>query len=257
MDRRPRRTGRGGGWLWIAASLSACAPTAKQLENAQIHYDLGVNAMELSHDAQSAVKEFQTALKENPNDAEAEDGLGLALHLMLHRPEEAVPHYLHALEIDPKFSEAANNLGNAYTDLGRYADAARMYRRALSDEMYRTPYIAEGNLGWVLYKSGEVEEGIRHLKTAIAENRSYCQGYRSLGMIDAQEGKLGEAEEEFTAFRDHCPQVPEARYRLGLVLLKEGRQDRAREEFSACAAAKAARDTDLGAECARLVKMME
>ncbi len=241
----------------LLVPLLACGPTAKDIENAQIHYDLGVNAMELSHDPQSALHEFQTALQSNPGDAEVEDGLGLVYHLMLHRPEEALPHYLRALQLNPKYSEAAVNLGADYIDLGRYGDAAAMFRRALADDFYRTPYIAEGNLGWVLYKSGDMQAGIQHLETAIHENRGYCQGYRSLGMIYSETGRLAEAEAEFTSYHERCPDVPEANYRLGLVLLKEGRQDRARQEFQTCADAKAARDTDLGTECGRLVKLMQ
>jgi hypothetical protein len=51
--------------------------------------------------------------------------------------------------------------------------------------------------------------------------------------------------------------VPEAPYRLGLVLLKEGKQDAAKQQFQACADAKEAKDTDLGSECARMIKLMQ
>ncbi|MHB1846848.1 MAG: social motility TPR repeat lipoprotein Tgl [Deltaproteobacteria bacterium] len=243
--------------LALALALTGCGPSAHDLENAQIHYDLGVNAMELQHDPQSALKDLEAAVQANPNMEQAQNALGLVYHMMLHRPEEAVPHYLRALELDPKDSEAANNLGAAYTDLGRYADAARMFQRALADELYRTPYIAEGNLGWVLYKEGDVQAGLQHLENAVRTNPAYCQGYRSLGMIDAEQGKLEAAEREFTRFHDKCPNLPESSYRLGLVLLKEGRDAQAREQLRACAEAKGAKDTDLGAECGRLLKLMQ
>ncbi|MHB8419189.1 MAG: social motility TPR repeat lipoprotein Tgl [Myxococcales bacterium] len=239
------------------AALAGCGPTAKDIEAAQIHYDLGVNAMEQQHDAPSALKELETAVLKNPNMAEAQNAIGLVDHLMLHKPEEAVAHYLRALELNPKYSEAANNLGADYLDLGRYAEAAAMFRRVLADELYRTPYVAEGNLGWALYKSGDVAGAVQHLKAALAQNRGYCQGYRSLGLIDAETGRLEDAEQEFSLFHEKCPDVPEASYRLGLVLLKEGKQDRAREELAACADAKAAKDTDVGTACARLLKLMQ
>lgn len=243
--------------LVLSALLAACGPSTHDIEQAQIHYDLAVNAMEQQHDAPTALRELQAAIDKNPDMAEAQNTLGLVDHLMLHKPEEAVPHYLKALQLNPKYSEAANNLGAAYIDLGRYDDAAAMFRRALADELYRTPYMAEGNLGWALYKSGDVAGGIQHLTTALQQNHGYCQGYRSLGMIYAETGKLDDAEREFSAYHEKCPDIPEADYRLGLVLLKEGKQDRARAEIQACADAKAAKDTDLGAECARLIKLMQ
>jgi Tfp pilus assembly protein PilF len=132
-----------------------------------------------------------------------------------------------------------------------------MFRKALADELYRTPYIAEGNLGWVLYKSGDVPGGIQHLKAAIALNAGYCQGYRSLGMIYAETSQLADAETQFTRYHDKCPDLPEASYRLGLVLLKEDQQDRAKQQFQACADAKEAKDTDLGSECSRMIKLMQ
>ena len=242
--------------LALAAALG-CAPSAKELEDAQIHYDLGVNEMVVQHDTQSALKDLAAAAKANPNMAQAQNALGLLYHLMLHRPEDAVPHYLKALELDPKYSEAANNLGATYTDLGRYPEAAKLFERALSDDLYRTPFIAEGNLGWVLYKGGDARGGVQHLKRAIEENPKYCQGYRSLGILYSETGKVEKAEREFRAFRDKCPEIPEASYRLGLVLLKEGKQDEARQQLGQCASGKDAKDTDLGVECARLLQLMQ
>ncbi len=246
------------GSLGLAAlGLVACGINAHDRENAQIHYDLGVNAMEQSHDAQTALKELEISAAANPDMPEVHNAMGIVYHLMLHKPDEAVAQYQLALKLDPKLTEAANNLGAALTDLGRYSEAAEMFKRALADELYRTPYIAEGNLGWVLYKSGDVAGGIQHLKAAIATNAGYCQGYRSLGMIYAETNQLADAETQFTRFHDKCPDLPEASYRLGLVLLKEDQQDRAKQQFQACADAKEAKDTDLGSECARMIKLMQ
>ncbi|HUB10153.1 MAG TPA: tetratricopeptide repeat protein, partial [Myxococcales bacterium] len=185
--------------------VAACGPSARDIEAAQIHYDLGVSAMEQQHDAPTALRELEIAVAKNPRLAEAQWAIGIVDHLMLHKPEEAVGHYLRALELNPKYSEAANNLGDAYIDLGRYTEAAAMFRRALSDELYRTPYLAQGNLGWALYKSGDTDGGIQNLKAALAANKGFCQGYRLLGMIYAESGKLDDAEQQFTTFHEKCP----------------------------------------------------
>ncbi len=121
--------------LWPLLLLAACGPSAHDVEAAQIHYDLGVNAMVQQHDVPTALRELEIAIAKNPRLAEAQNAIGLVDHLMLHKPDEAVAHYHRALELNPKYSEAANNLGNAYLDLGRYNAAAAMYRRALSDEL--------------------------------------------------------------------------------------------------------------------------
>jgi Tfp pilus assembly protein PilF len=235
--------------------LAACGPTRKDVEAAQIHYDLGVNAIENGHDAPAAVRELQLALQYNPRMADAQNALGLVYHLMLHRPEDAVSHYLEAIKLDPKNSEYKNNLGAVYIELGRYAEAIPLFQQCLQDVLYRTPFIAQGNLGWALYKSGDVKGGIDRLKMAIDMNAEYCQGYRSLGMLYSGEGKLAEARGAFEAFQRHCPKFPEGHYRLGLVLLKLDEQQRAREEFSACAKDPTA--AELGVECERLMKLLQ
>ncbi len=235
--------------------LSACGPTRKDIETAQIHYDLGVNAIENGHDAPSAVRELQIALQLNPHLADAQNALGLVYHLMLHRPEGAVPHYIEALKLDPKNSDYKNNLGAVYIELGRYSEAIPLFQQCLQDVLYRTPYIAQGNLGWALYKSGDVKGGIEHLKQSVDLNPEYCQGYRSLGMLYSSEGQLTEARKEFEAFQRHCPTLPEGHYRLGLILLKLDDQRHARDEFAACAKDQAS--SDLGIECERLLKLLQ
>jgi type IV pilus assembly protein PilF len=239
-------------------SIAGCGPTQKEIEAAQIHYDLAVNAMENAHDAPTALHELQVALQLNPRSADAQNATGLVLHLMLHRPEQAVPHYLEAIKLDPKNSEIKNNLGACYLDLGKYPEAMVLFEQALQDVLYRTPFIAQGNLGWALYKSGDIQGGIQHLKLSVQLNPEYCQGYRSLGMIYSDSGQLAEARHAFESFQKRCPQLPEGHYRLGLVLLKLNEQGRARDEFAACVKdQKDQPNSDLGAECDRLLKLLQ
>ena len=240
--------------LSLVVAGVGCGPTAKEIESAQIHYDLGINAMEANHDPQGALRERLTAVQTNPGFADAHNALGLVYHLMLHKPEEAVGEYQLALKFDPKDSDAANNLGAALTDLGRYTEAAAMFERALTNDLYRTPYIARGNLGWALYKSGDIAGGITNLKASVQMNVDYCQGYRSLGMIASEQGQLQEALTKFSAFATRCPTMPEAHYRKGMVLLKMGDQEHAREEFGQCSSGTPG---DLTVECERLIRMMQ
>jgi type IV pilus assembly protein PilF len=238
----------------VGLLCAGCGPTNKDIETAKIHYDLGVSAMQNQRDAQAALKEIEIALKANPDMADAQNVMGLIYQFMLHRPDEAVGHYQAALRIDPKFMEAANSLGTAYIELGRYGEASKMFERVLADDLYATPFIAQGNLGWALYKGGNAANGIAHLRTAIQLNPGYCQGYRSLGTIFYELGQMGEAEKEFTQFQSQCPQVCEAGYRLGLTFLKEGQQDKARQHFVTCAACK---EADIASECSHLLKLMQ
>jgi type IV pilus assembly protein PilF len=247
---------RAGPWALGALGLvfAGCGPTNKDIENAKIHYDLGVSAMQNQRDPQTALKEMEIALKANPDMADAQNVMGLVYQFMLHRPDEAVVHYQAALAINPKFSECANSLGTAYIELGRYGEAKKMFEQVLADDLYPTPYIAQGNLGWALYKSGDTANGIAHLRIAVQLNPSYCQGYRSLGTIFYELGQLAEAEKEFTLYQGQCPKVCEAGYRLGLTYLKENQQEKAHQQFATCAACK---EADIAAECSHLLNLMQ
>jgi Tfp pilus assembly protein PilF len=142
-------------------------------------------------------------------------------------------------------------------DLGRYGEAVEQFKRALANDLYRTPWFARGNLGWALYKMGDVANGVINLKQAVQLNTDFCQGYRSLGMIASDQGQLEEASTDFTAYVKHCPTQAEAHLRLGMVLLKMGKpgdQDKAKEQFGLCSSEGAG---DLATECSRLLKLMQ
>lgn len=242
------------GLLALGLLCAGCGPTNKDIETAKIHYDLGVSAMQNQRDPQAALKELEIALKANPDMEDAQNVTGLVYQFMLHRPDEAVLHYQAALRIDPRFSEAANNLGTAYIELGRYGEACKMFERVLADDLYPTPFMAQGNLGWALYKGGDVANGIAHLRIAVQLNPGYCQGYRSLGTIFYELGQMAEAEKEFTMFQSQCPKVCEAGYRLGLTYLKQNQQEKAKQQFVTCAACK---EADISVECTHLLKLMQ
>ena len=79
--------------------------------------------------------------------------LGMVYHALEHL-DESIGHYEQAVELKPSFSEAHNNMGTVLIDLGRYDDAIDSFKVALGDILYRTPALAEGNMGWAYYKKG-------------------------------------------------------------------------------------------------------
>jgi tetratricopeptide (TPR) repeat protein len=66
-----------------------------------------------------------------PDHPVAHNNLGHAL-AMLGRHAEAADHYQRALAINPSYAEARNNLGNVLQVLGRAKDAVAQYRQALA-----------------------------------------------------------------------------------------------------------------------------
>jgi type IV pilus assembly protein PilF len=221
----------------LGAALLALAcqhgPDEKTQRAAEIHNDLGVGALNQG-DYQTAYSEFGQAVSLDDNLAEAHYGLGLVLHLNYQKLSEAEKQYQRAIEIRAAYPEAHVGLGNVYLDEFRYDEAIAQYEMALNDMLYRTPYFAQSNMGWALYKKGETQKGLDSVRAAVTAAPNFCQGWRTLGEIYEGIGQLEKSCDAFAQFADSCPTVAEAHQRLGRCRAKLGRTDLARESFAVC-----------------------
>lgn len=208
--------------------------TAKERDQAAIQYDLGVEAMR-SCDSRTALSHFQKAVQTDPELEVAHAALALVYHTSFANPDKAIEHYKKALELRPKFSEARGNLATVYQDMGRYDEAIALNQEVLDDILYRTPFIAENNLGWCLYKTGQTQNGIAHIRAAIASNPKFCLGYRNMGIIYEEQGDAEASLANFSLYAKHCPTSADAQYRLGIALMKKGDKEGAAESFAKCA----------------------
>ncbi|MGI5861762.1 MAG: social motility TPR repeat lipoprotein Tgl [Myxococcales bacterium] len=261
--------------LLLAAPLlggATCSsrPDSKAREQAAIHYDLGVQAMRTC-DARAALKEYQRAVELDPQLDLAHNALALTYHLSFGDVDSAIRHYQEALELNPKFSEAYTNLANAYLAQGRYDEAIPLYEKALGDMLYKTPFIAENNLGWCYYKKGEVQRGIDHIRSAIIANAQFCLGYRNLGIIYGELGEPQKSADNFAQFVKHCPDSADAHFRYGAALLKLQDTEGSRRELQACVersrepepkeseerGCRKAQELSIAEDCQRYLRLLE
>ncbi len=221
--------------LGAALLCSGCqhGPDEKTQRAAEIHNDLGVGSLNQG-DFQSAYREFEQAVQIDDTLPDAHNGLGLVLHLNYQKLAEAEVQYKRALELRPAFPECHVNLGNLYLDEARYDEAIAQYEIALNDMLYRTPYFAQSNLGWALYKKGETDRAIESVRAAVTSVPTFCQGWRTLGLIYDGTGRTEKACDAFAEFAQFCPAVAEAHQRLGVCRAKLGRTELARVSFAAC-----------------------
>ena len=229
-------------WLWAVAALSLVGcksgPDAKERRGAEIHYDLGVSDMQ-SGAIQDAYKEFKAAEELDPNFPEPHFGMGTLLQLSYKKLDEAEQEYKKAIALRKgDYTEAKVSLGTVYLEQGRYDEAIALFREALNDMAYRTPFFAEGNLGWALYKKGEVPQAIDHLKSAVITNPNFCLGYRDLGLIYQQQAQPALACEQFDRFHEHCPGASEGAFRLAVCAAKKGDLAAEKRALEDCVKAK-------------------
>jgi len=234
----------------LAALALACAsgPTPKQRESAEIHTNLGLEALRAGR-SQDALGEFDGALQSDPGLAEAHLGRGLVLDFTPGRQAEAEAAYRRAIELKPSLSEAHNNLGQLLARQGKLEAAVLQFDAALENMYYREPYVARCNKGQALYRLGRKEEGRAELRTCLSTSPRYCAGHRELGRILLEEGRTREALTSLQRYAQACEKEPDAWYQVGLAQLKLGEADGARQAFGRCL--ELAGDGELAAECRR------
>lgn len=139
---------------------------------------------------------LQEAVSLDPANATYRNALGVA-YLGLKRNQEALAELSRAVELDRAYGDAHHNLGTVYAETGKWEEAVRAYKEALSAPGYSNYEGTYHNLGWAYYNLG----------------------------------RLQEAEESFRLVLKLAPRATSAYYMLGLVLLKGGHRDEARVAF--------------------------
>ena len=238
-----------------AASVFACAhgPSKKERESAEIHYQLGAEALRAGR-REEAMREFNESLRADERHATAHLGRGLA-YQYFGKPEDAERDYRRAIELDPLLSDAHNALGQLLAVTNRLEQAIPEFDLAIENMMYREAYVARCNKGEALYQLGRRDEGLSEIRTCLALAPRYCRGHRELGRIQLEQGRVKEALESFGRYTEYCAKVPDAWFQLGLAEMKAGDSDKAREAFEKCAGLGT--DDSLAEDCRRKVKALQ
>lgn len=241
--------------LALAALALACAHTSsKDRRTAEIHHDLGVEALRNGR-APDALREFDEAIAVDDRFAEAYRGRALVLDLAFGRTEEAEKAYRRALAIRPSFSEVHNDLGQLLARRGRTSEALTEFDAALDNMLYKEPYVARCNKGLTLHRMGRKDEGLAEIRAAVAVAPNFCKGRRELGRVLLDDGRMKEAIDELSAYARFCDRVPDAHLQLGLARMKAGDVAGAREAFGRCK--DLGEKTAEGEECRRSLSLLE
>jgi type IV pilus assembly protein PilF len=228
--------------------------TDQRVKAAEVHQELGDNLLRQG-DPRQALKEYLDSLsyEELP---EAHLGAGLIYAWSLGRPDDGEKEFKRALEMRPDYSEALTNLGALYLSRGRFKEAIEPLAKAAKDPLYKARVLAQSNLGWALYKSGSADRGISEIRGALAVAPKYCLGWRQLGTIYSELGRVDDAAQAFGKYVETCPESMDAHLSLGKALARQSKAPEARAEFERCAVAKDDKEQAVASECARFLREM-
>jgi serine/threonine protein kinase/tetratricopeptide (TPR) repeat protein len=142
---------------------------------------------------ESAVTEFESALKSEPTNDDAIRGLAKTYE-QLGKLSDAEKTYQRAIDLRPQYWAGYNWLGAFYANHTRYADAAKMFSKviALAPDSFRGYY----NLAAVNVALGQYAEAITNLNRSISIRPS-STAYANLGMAYFCLRRFDEAAQSF------------------------------------------------------------
>jgi tetratricopeptide (TPR) repeat protein len=210
---------------------------------------------------------FQHALRENPNSAEAEYGIGSVYLKQSKLPEaresfmratkmtagypdtlpdawnnlglisaragevqEAIGYFQKALALSPDHMVALVNLGNAYRQQRRWEDARTIFERATAVG----PEDPEANYGlaMVYAQLNETSHAYEYLQKALALRPGYPEALNNLGILYLRTNQRDQAVASFEECIRIAPEFSQSYLNLAQVYVIEGATDKARDVLS-------------------------
>jgi tetratricopeptide (TPR) repeat protein len=223
--------------IWWLADIIERRPAARRLAwafSVIVLTALGAQAHHVTSYWADSRSLFARALDVTENNWTMEDNLAVILNEEK-RYDEAAALWQKAIAGNPAFEDAKknyalmkNNLGVSKEQDGKLAEATTLYRDAVT--LNPSLAIAQGNLGSVLLKAGQIDEAKIHLIEALRVNPSdplLARARGDLGFILAAQGQLEEARQHLEASIALQPKTDTTHSNLCWVFLQEGRTEEA------------------------------
>jgi len=163
----------------------------------------------------TAIAEYQMALRLDPYLSKAHNGLGVA-YKSKGSLDMAISEYKNALRIDPYYADAHGNLGNVYSSKGLRDMAISEYQLAvrLKPGSAKIHY----NLADEYFSAGLTDMAISEYQTTLHLNPDYAEPHYNLAVIYFQRGDTDMAKKELERALYIRPQLNEARRLLQNIL---------------------------------------
>ena len=156
---------------------------AKRPNNARAQNNLGLAFAKLGS-LDDAIGQYEQALRIKPDLADAQFNWGLAL-AQQGRLQEAISHWEQTLRIKPDLAEAQYNWGLALVQQGRLEEAISHWEQALRID----PDLADAHYNWglALEKLGRAAQAIPHYRQALRIQPDFAQARNALARLRAIE----------------------------------------------------------------------
>ena len=151
-------------------------------------------ALEQKGRLDEAIRQFQAALRLNPDFAPAHNELAATLG-QKGQLDAAIREFQEAIRIEPGYTLVHFNLGNAFLEKGQLDDAIREYREALRRQLRLSlgdPNL-HNNLGLALARKGQTDEAIAQYQEALRLAPDDPDIHYNLGLALGRKGQMDDA----------------------------------------------------------------
>ena len=218
------------GAMWFGKMYRA-APEAEQIghvaadlpSSARAHFNYGA-ALQKVHRFDEAEKEYNAALKFDPNYAKVYINLG-QLFMTTSKLDEARKNYEKAIELDPKTAETHSGYAYVLERLGRPDEARAEYQTAIR----LNPKSAQLSYFYATFldKRGEADAAIAQYQRAVDVDPKFGDAHSELAVALFTKGDLRGAETHFAEAARLSPKRADVHSNFGSLLLQEGRTSQA------------------------------
>jgi len=166
-----------------------------------------------------AIKAYKMALNINPDNGQANEGIGL---LLLNKREYAKAHD-HLAK-----AEASGDVisWRVYNSLGVISDLEKDYKQAIiyyEKALALQPQMALilNNMGYSHYMSEDWDSAEKYYRKAVISDKYFVRAWRNLGLLYARKANFDEAVSAFTQVED----LPAAYNDIGFICMLDGEYD--------------------------------
>ena len=201
---------------WVAAILIAgsasCREGAVERNEAPPLPSLRFEGMDST--AAAALRQAQERATANPNGADANGALGMALQAygLLN---ESLPYYHRAAQLAHRDWRWPYYLGSVHDETGRHREAAEYFRTALS--LQPESVAARFRLGNALLADGRPDESRRVFAASVEQDPSSAAAHYGLGRACAAAGDSTAALRSYMRALDLAPMAGAVRYALAML----------------------------------------
>ena len=159
--------------------LQARGSLLANIERAEAFFEQGKKHL-YEQDYESAIEDFNQAIRLNPNYSQAYNGRGLAYHNQGDY-RRAIGDYNQAIRLNPEYAIAYTNRGFAYSGQGDYERAIGDYTEAI--RLNPDFAIAYNNRGLAYHNQGDLDGAIADYNEVIRLNPEYAYPYYNRGLL--------------------------------------------------------------------------